>query len=421
MSSSVPLVLQGLGALQNLRQAATIDPDACTRAHDSGCQACVLACPQQAITVGGQHQAPGVDPAACIGCGVCVPACPTGAVGGVGTPPERITRTATESEGDLTIRCGALAGHTSDSPEDEGGERFGVWCLASLHHETIAAAASWLEPGKTLTLQHADCDRCPIGAGTGVRDQTARGSALAARIAPDRDVVIERAEPPSPAEEQMPPAGEEPGEEPDRSRRALFGKRRPRRARRNRPEPIVTPEKLSRRALITGGRQPEPEPAPDASHPAPASSPPRVPVTQPGAVTEPRGALLAAAPGAPVPRPYAADGCTACRACSTICPTDALGWSDIDRRHILAVDAQSCIGCNECVRVCPEEVLALACPVSEYREMHSPAFPRIVTRVTTPGCTRCGEPLAGGEKSSCTRCDSRRGMLDDIWTQLDRR
>lgn len=47
----------------------------------SECGACVEACKEDALVIGGLPPGPSIDPAACLGCGSCIDACPTGTLG----------------------------------------------------------------------------------------------------------------------------------------------------------------------------------------------------------------------------------------------------------------------------------------------------------------------------------------------------
>jgi len=53
--------------------AAKVDPEKCT-----GCEACVSACPSEAITIKDGKAV--VDPDKCVDCGVCVDECPVEAI-----------------------------------------------------------------------------------------------------------------------------------------------------------------------------------------------------------------------------------------------------------------------------------------------------------------------------------------------------
>lgn len=56
------------------------------------------------------------------------------------------------------------------------------------------------------------------------------------------------------------------------------------------------------------------------------------PVVVDGATPE-RSVLMAVLPTAVVPtvRPTVRDGCTACRACEQVCPTEAIMWRELER------------------------------------------------------------------------------------------
>ena len=389
-------VAQGL---ESLRDVARVDPGGCTRIHGSGCTACVDACPQVALRLDGAHRAPQVEALSCIGCGVCVPACPTQAVTDVGTPPGDVARAARDNPAGLTVRCGALAGRELPG----AGAVLGVWCLGALHPETLAGAASRMDGDARLTLAHADCGSCPVRAPEQVRETVAAATSLAARTGRGARVVgVEHAatEPSEPQEDRQGPS-----------------RRSPRRARR----PAREKPAMSRRALFGSllGRADDLDTAdaPTPTAPGVGRGAPGRPVTAAGAVTAPRGVLLASSPEAALPRPHAVPGCTACQACTTICPTDALSWLSSPTASALLADPAACISCGECVRVCPEEVLSLVCPAPRPGVPDRGNDPVILTRVPRARCTRCRRTLSADERGTCTACRSRRAMLDDVWAQ----
>lgn len=398
MAGVLPHAITAMGAM---RPVAVIDAARCTRPHGSDCRDCASACPHRAIVMDGDFRIPTVDAATCIGCGVCGPACATAAVGGVGSPPERVVEAAVDHPDGFTVRCGALAGR----PAPDGAaarHRLGVWCLAGLHPETIAAAAAHLDAGAVLELRHTDCEACPVGAGGRVRETAARAVRLAGRVAPQVSVHVHRAAP----EEAAPtPSSTDVSADPQRRRR--WGRRRVQRQ--AAPEPVVTPGKLTRRRLLLGLADPGDAGAPEQD---------RAPVRRPGAITPSRGVLLAAATAPPLPRPVAEPGCTGCRACSKTCPTEALGWITALPDQTLYVDPEACLGCAECVRVCPAGVLAMGETPGDPRPDAAPTEPQRVATVALQACRRCGAVLAAGETGTCTRCRSRRSIADDVWARL---
>ncbi|WP_166789711.1 4Fe-4S dicluster domain-containing protein [Cryobacterium fucosi] len=362
----------------------TIDPGSCSRKHGSGCDACVESCPQAALHLTGEGQVPAFDPTACIGCGICTVACPTAAIAGVGVAPKRLMRAAETAADKLEIRCGAArtAARSEMSAVD-------VLCLAAVHPETVAAAAVRLEPGGTLTLVRGDCASCPVGAERQVEETVSGGVALSAQCAGDRTVVVVTA-----GENRE---GADPLTDTDYVRKK-------------------DPVGISRRGLIRGLiGAPAPRAGDPKAHRADKGreDSPATPAPVSGAVSESRRALLAVAPHAPMPRPFAGPGCTACQACSGVCPTGALVWGETSTMSTLGVDEQACIACGECVRVCPENVLSLGCTLPGQPR---PSFGSTqITRVQFAGCDRCGRALRSGETGTCTRCSSRRSVLDDVW------
>ena len=381
--ASVRRALDALTVLDGLLPRVSVLEESCSRGHDSGCTACLDACPVGALLVGGEHAAPSVDPQACLACGICVVACPTGAVTGAGVPPSALVRVAGGQDG-LEVGCSRAErpGRVSGP-----GPRSGVVaCLASLHPETVAAAAAALAPGGTLTLAHGDCADCPVGAVDRVAETLAAGAGLAARVAPDRKVSGRLAPVPPGPPASGPGAHDRAGAAgtwaAPRSRRSLLG----RSCAAADPDLEQVAGPVAR--AVTGG----------------------------GASLA-RDALLAVAPSAPLPRPFAVEGCTTCGACSRVCSVDALRWSETASMAVLEVDEAACTACGECVRVCPEDVLGLGCTTSTHSRPCVGST--VVTRVRSVACERCGARLRAGEHDRCSRCATRGDLLADVWSHYE--
>lgn len=114
------------------------------------------------------------------------------------------------------------------------------------------------------------------------------------------------------------------------------------------------------------------------------------------------------------PHPGLLGECTGCGTCAAVCPTGACTVANLGVTAIVGVDPRACDGCGLCVQRCPERILAPAAtlPGAEY------ALPRRLARVRVARCSECRALLDPGETGTCTACSSRRGMLDDIWSQL---
>lgn len=357
-----------VGALASLRPTVSVDAAACTRRFGSGCTRCVDACPRDALAVLGDTGAPRLDAQACVGCGVCVAECPADALTGSGAAaPARLVSAAAataRADGDLEVRCAASVPGTFALDDDV--YTVDVMCLGALDPEAVAACAAHLsrqDRPAELRLVRAECDGCPVAAGRAVAEVTSAAGALAARVAPGVRVrTVTRG------------AEQAPDEATVSRRRARRGARR-------------DAVQVSRRGLLTG-------PARHATA---------------------RDLLLEVSPETPVPRPHVDEGCTGCRACVEVCPTGALGWGEWSREVLLTADPSACTDCGECVRVCPEDVIGLVCELEP-----GPYLARVLRRVPRGRCGRCGAALGPGEEEECTRCTSRRSILDDVWRQYGR-
>src|SRR6201997_670102 len=99
-------------------------------------------------------------------------------------------------------------------------------------------------------------------------------------------------------------------------------------------------------------------------------------------------------PGAPVGAvEIAADGCTLCLSCVSVCPTGAL--RDDPERPVLRFVEDACVQCGLCQATCPEKVITLK-PQIDFRAVGAPA--RVVKAEEPFCCIRCNKPF--GVKST---------------------
>lgn len=275
--------------------------------------------------------------------------------------PKRIAEAALRSDGTLTLRCASARRRGASGP----GSCHDVSCLRALHPETLAGAAGHLGDDGLLVLLHGDC--C---ASISIALQQARalltGAGTHVRL-------------------ELRSASAGPTRRPDRARDGAG---------------------FSRRDLLRSLRRDPPAQSPHP--PAGMGNPPSVP-----AVSGPRGVLLAALPSAPVPIPEAGPGCTGCRVCERLCPTDALEWREGRDGGRLTVTPADCITCGLCVRSCPEDVLALTATAPA----NGPA--ERVASITTSRCDRCGAAQNPHDQRLCTACRSRESLLEDVLAQVD--
>lgn len=88
----------------------------------------------------------------------------------------------------------------------------------------------------------------------------------------------------------------------------------------------------------------------------------------------------------------ASEGCTACRVCVQVCPTDALALQTAGRRAGLGFDPSLCIGCGSCVVACDAEALR------ERGRLGPPALlgePVLLELFEVQTCSRCQTPFRG--------------------------
>ena len=133
-----------------------------------GCNACVEACPHEAVDL--SHFRVEIDDTRCTGCGLCVQVCPGIALEfALGPVQERITK------GKGQLKCSRAEG---------GGQE--VFCLGRLTPGLLAEAGSRLG---ALTLARGECAGCKIG-GTDVPAALEKTIAEARRFYPELEVTV---------------------------------------------------------------------------------------------------------------------------------------------------------------------------------------------------------------------------------------
>ena len=83
-----------------------------------------------------------------------------------------------------------------------------------------------------------------------------------------------------------------------------------------------------------------------------------------------------------------AEKCTACRACTNVCPTGAMSYEDKGSERLIKVNYGLCIYCATCEEVCPEEAVKLT---GEYRAWFKGKDEMVKTvEVPLRACANCG-------------------------------
>ncbi len=269
----------------------------------SACRACLDACPHDAVRIGRRVEIDAVD---CTGCGLCVQACPSQAL-----------EASPRYEPGTSIRCSKVP-----------GEAQSVLCLARLSPTDVLRLGGRHDE---VTLVHGECEGCAIGSAAvpAVVNEVARdAAALASARGRPLSVHVE-------------------------AKTRFDGDR--------------SPDRVSRRSLLTGGLRNAQRSASAALEPlerlfpAPKTGGERVDL--PAELTKRYYVLelagLAADVNVPWRLPHVADGCILCPSCTRACPTDAFSRDLHADPAVLYLEPERCVGCDACVDACPVRVITM--------------------------------------------------------------
>lgn len=278
-----------------------------------GCDVCQVACPHEALELGGLGQSIRVNAERCTGCGLCVQVCPTGAL-------EYNLQGALQSVHD---QRGGAHDEASLTCAQSGAGGPNLPCLGRVTPAVVAAAGAW---GVPLTLIHGDCAGCSVGA-PDVPERLARVAEVAQHL---------RSTTGRPAQVTLRPAA------PQDAQRAVQVTRRG-----------------AFQAMFRVGRQ-------QLAHTIPESPLPFVDWSVPADRTPQewrwRAHTLKPAPpegaGIPWPAPLIDDTCIDCPVCANVCPTEAIN-RDLrpDGGVNLLLNLAACTGCLACLRSCPPQAM----------------------------------------------------------------
>ena len=368
----------------------TFDPGLCAHSRNrrTGCTRCLALCPTGAITPpaavpGGRRDHVSISAEICAGCGACAAVCPTGAATYALPPPattlqrlRALLLTHAEAGGRDAVLLlhdaahgepllDALARHGDGLPARV--LPFRVNEVSQLDLATLAAAFAWGAAGLRVLLP----GRRGQGAEGLFRNLDYLGAALeelglAASVA--RAAAIETDDPFSLAEALGPALALRAGWQ-----AGSF-------------LPLGTPREVALMALR--GLHAAAGAAASRLVPMPALAP----------FGEAR---------------VAAEGCTLCLACTTVCPTGA--FSANPERPELRFLEDACVQCGLCAATCPEKVITLSPRLNFGPEAGAPQ----VMKAEEPFCcTRCGK--AFGTRSSIERVKAKL-VADGHWMFADPR
>lgn len=347
------------------RPPVSLVPDVCVHARYDGasCEACMAACPTDALTVQGGKVVLASD--YCVGCGACVHRCPTGALHGTKDADKLLRHVSERVDEDdpIELTCAYRPGPLMQ--HDRQADLYAMpGCLAALSISTYVELANVGVCRVTLRLDA--CADCPIGSVASAIQATAqRATSLMAASSPQMQINVTTA---SPKRRAKPTVAQDVNRRVI-SRRGLF-------------------------QLFSAAPRPEPAAADVTTRPSP--------------LPRERQRLLDALQQRSASPPWAPSltltgDCTACEVCANICPMGALTTERDDTQFRLAFRAGICTACGLCADACPPGVIALGDEPSS-----DDANPVALVTGELHQCSRCRAYFLGEASSLCPACAFRR-------------
>jgi ferredoxin len=313
------------------RSAVTYHPERCLHEADrfADCEACVNACPSDAIQIG---KPPKMDGEKCEACLVCLVACPSGAFSADDSVSALLNCAARLESKKIEIVCRQVK-HPEIGTAEETNALLVRGCLAGLGTGALLAIAAL--GFEQVIIHTADCAGCSWGLALQplIARQVKHAALLLSLLKRDQQILLsEQVE----ADSQV-----------------------------QRPIWDVHDPPLSRRDLFLMATRQGQVALARAMNPVSTSG--RSPGRDRQRVNTALAKMISAdVDPAILPQElgFAAlqvnDGCTACATCARACPTGALQFENIDNKaYRLLFSPSNCIACQACAHVCAEEALQI--------------------------------------------------------------
>ncbi|WP_290650882.1 4Fe-4S dicluster domain-containing protein [Aquisalimonas sp.] len=360
---------QGFGPLASTDPRVSLLADACLprRSSLTHCQACVDACPVNALDISADG-GPSLT-GDCTGCGACAVACPSEALAVRGFP----------APGEASLTAPAFRAVDCDRvpPELSPQRTLRVPCMAGLQDDELLALTRRAAPDALELLERGWCADCPVAGGHARPIDEARQRA-------ERHLPGGNRPSPRVVRSPLPPAVAEPVRTGTSERHANSRRQFLRR--------------------VAGS---------DDSAPAPPS------IANPRALVQPerRWRLLderqraGVDAGSLLPAAVISDACCNHRVCAAVCPTGALTVSP--GRDGLFFDPADCIQCGFCTAACPEQAIHIESTGGQ---------PGRLTNHRQAQCQDCRRPFtpSGQHDVRCQSCEKSRHLARGAFTQLFR-